>query len=989
MITGMIPANAAPVTPVEPVVVSETATQTQPTVVTAQDSGPSFPAPATSPFADVSTSQQFYAEMAWLAGAGVSTGWSEANGSKTYRALQAVNRDAMAAFMYRLSGSPGFVPPAESPFADVSTSQQFYKEMAWLASKGISTGWTEADGFTKTYRALQPVNRDAMAAFLYRLAGSPDYTPPAVSPFADVATSQQFYKEMAWLASTGISTGWTEANGSKTYRALQAVNRDAMAAFMYRFHLNTSPLTIANDHLMDGIAGVRYLEQLTGAGGFGSLVWNATGLPQGVTLSPTGVLSGSPAATGDYPVIVTATDDSGMTLSRTLSLNVPEAAPEECVGKPCEILVPQENTVHIPGDNIVAINRDPESNDITSVELTAIDVAVGQVLTLDPWANLESGAILNVNDVQMTAEGTLLVSVSATNLSAAYSEGTVHFTDEAAVATSLGESEALSTPFAAKEPVPAPKKIQCEGGATADLKGLSVTPDMKPSLYADWKPFFGGLHQLQANIEGSITVNLGAAVSGEGVCTVEGPEVKVTVPSGAGAIVMVAQPSLTFEVNGKLDLSTSVTLKCGSSYQWRDGQESRAATCGTEHEPLGLSSDSGIEATLTGAIDTRVTWVEIVGITGQINASVSAAYHPTEDPMAELKGRVGFELGACLICFFDGGPNVTIYSGTIYEKTIASWSTKPPAPGAPAAEVPPTVAPLKVLSTSLPSATVGKTYKIGLAAKGGTQPYTWTISQGTLPSGLALNSGTGIVSGVPTAVATAEITVTATDKQGVVASAPLTLVVNPTPPRGDKVLVYADGDEGYGIANVAKTLRAAGAEVVEATSLPADLSGYKSIWNPSRYGWSDADERRVASYVADGGAAYLTGERPCCEALNASVQNVLRHVLTDQNVVVGQMGDVQGTFSFNPAASNEITKVPNVLTTFDPDAPGAISGMDGVDARNVFARSESVAIGGVWAEGDMKTGRGRVVVLMDINYLEYDARTPIIQNIQHFLSKTP
>ncbi|MFJ4261362.1 Ig domain-containing protein [Paenarthrobacter nicotinovorans] len=988
MMFGTIPANATPEAPTDPADVSAASTETRPQVVS-QNTGPSFQAPATSPFADVSTSQQFYSEMAWLAGAGVSTGWSEANGSRTYRALQAVNRDAMAAFMYRLSGSPGFVPPAESPFADVSTSQQFYKEMAWLASTGISTGWTKADGVTKTYRALQPVNRDAMAAFLYRLAGSPDYSAPAASPFADIATSQQFYKEMAWLASSGISTGWTEADGSKTYRALQAVNRDAMAAFMYRFHQKTSPLTIANDHLMDGIAGVKYLEQLTGAGGFGTLAWSASGLPEGVTLSPTGTLSGSPVATGSFPVTVTATDTSGVTLSRILNLNVPEAAPEECAGKPCEILVPQENTVHVPGDNIVAINRDPDSNQIVSVELTAIEVLAGQVLTLDPWANLESGAILSVNDVQKTADGTLLVSVYTANLSAAYSEGTVHFTDGAAVATSVGGSEALATPFAAKEPAPGPKKIQCEGGATADLKGLSVTPDMKPSLYADWKPFFGGLHQLQANIEGSITVNLGAAVSGEGVCTLTGPEVKATIPSGAGAIVLTAQPSLKFEVNGKLDLSTSVTLKCGTSYQWRDGRESRSASCGTEHEPLGLSSDSGIDATLTGAIDTQVTWVEIVGITGQINASVSAGYHPTEDPMAELKGRVGFELGACLLCFFDGGPEVTIYSGTIYEKTIASWSSKPPAPGAPDAEVAPTVEPLKVLSTSLPSATVGKAYKAALAAKGGIQPYSWTITKVTLPSGLVLNAGTGVISGVPTAVATVEITAGVRDARGITASAPLTLEVKPTPPRGDKILVYSDGDEGYGIANVAKTLRDTGADVVEATTLPEDLSSFKSIWNPARYGWSEADEHRVADFIADGGAAYLTGERPCCEALNASVQNVLRQVLTDQNVVVGQIGEAQGSFTFNPAASNDITKVPNVLGTFEPDGPGAISGMAGVDARNVFARNDTVAVGGVWAEGDMKNGRGRVVVLMDINYLASDNRTPILQNIQHFLSKTP
>ncbi|MEG9249173.1 peroxidase family protein [Arthrobacter sp. Soc17.1.1.1] len=200
---------------------------------TAAAGAPAYTPPAVSPFADVTTSQQFYKEMAWLADRGISTGWIEADGTRTYRALQPVNRDAMAAFLYRAAGSPAYTPPAVSPFADVTTSQQFYKEMAWLADRGISTGWIEADG-TRTYRALQPVNRDAMAAFLYRAAGSPAYTPPAVSPFADVTTSQQFYKEMAWLADRGISTGWIEADGTRTYRALQPVNRDAMAAFLYR-----------------------------------------------------------------------------------------------------------------------------------------------------------------------------------------------------------------------------------------------------------------------------------------------------------------------------------------------------------------------------------------------------------------------------------------------------------------------------------------------------------------------------------------------------------------------------------------------------------------------------------------------------------------------------------------------------------------------------------------------------------------------------------
>lgn len=195
--------------------------------------GPDFTAPAKSPFKDVQTTQQFYKEMAWLADRKISTGWLEGDKSVTYRPLAPINRDAMAAFLYRMAGSPNFTPPAKSPFKDVLTTQQFYKEMAWLAQTGISSGWTEADG-SRTYRPLTPINRDAMAAFLFRLAGSPYDSDIQHPPFSDVRQGQQFYYEMAWMYHKQISKGWLEADGSYSYRALSPINRDAMAAFLYR-----------------------------------------------------------------------------------------------------------------------------------------------------------------------------------------------------------------------------------------------------------------------------------------------------------------------------------------------------------------------------------------------------------------------------------------------------------------------------------------------------------------------------------------------------------------------------------------------------------------------------------------------------------------------------------------------------------------------------------------------------------------------------------
>ncbi|MFF1252744.1 DUF1524 domain-containing protein [Pseudarthrobacter sp. NPDC058329] len=192
------------------------------------------PAPGPISFSDVDVRNQFHTEISWLAAQGISTGWVEPDGARTYRPLSPVNRDAMAAFLYRLAGKPEFSPPAVSPFADVNSSTQFYKEITWLAAKNISTGWLEPDG-RKTFRPLEPVNRDAMAAFLYRYDNYPSFQAPTTSPFVDVSTGNQFYQQISWLASKGISTGFPIGSGCYVFDPVRPVARDAMAAFMYRF----------------------------------------------------------------------------------------------------------------------------------------------------------------------------------------------------------------------------------------------------------------------------------------------------------------------------------------------------------------------------------------------------------------------------------------------------------------------------------------------------------------------------------------------------------------------------------------------------------------------------------------------------------------------------------------------------------------------------------------------------------------------------------
>ena len=188
------------------------------------------PEPVAWTFKDVSSSVAHSGDINWLASAGVSTGWAESDGTRTFRPYWNVARADMAAFLYRLAGSPGYTAPSTSPFKDVNPSTAHYKEICWLAEKGISEGWSVSGG--REFRPYASVARCDMAAFLYRLAGSPSYAVSG-SPFIDCGSKTPHYKEVCWLASTGVSAGW-DVSGGREFRSYTKVARADMAAFLHR-----------------------------------------------------------------------------------------------------------------------------------------------------------------------------------------------------------------------------------------------------------------------------------------------------------------------------------------------------------------------------------------------------------------------------------------------------------------------------------------------------------------------------------------------------------------------------------------------------------------------------------------------------------------------------------------------------------------------------------------------------------------------------------
>lgn len=69
----------------------------------------------------------------------------------------------------------------------------------------------------------------------------------------------------------------------------------------------------------------------------------------------------------------------------------------------------------------------------------------------------------------------------------------------------------------------------------------------------------------------------------------------------------------------------------------------------------------------------------------------------------------------------------------------------------------------QITTGSLPGGRVQQAYSATLAANGGVSPYTWRMTTGTLPTGLSLNTNSGVMSGTPSQTGNFAITVEVKD----------------------------------------------------------------------------------------------------------------------------------------------------------------------------------------------------------------------------------
>jgi hypothetical protein len=118
------------------------------------------------------------------------------------------------------------------------------------------------------------------------------------------------------------------------------------------------------------------------------------------------------------------------------------------------------------------------------------------------------------------------------------------------------------------------------------------------------------------------------------------------------------------------------------------------------------------------------------------------------------------------------------------------------------------VAPLTVTTASFTNGTQNVAYSATLAATGGTLPYTWSITSGSLPTGLTLTASTGAISGTPSGTGTSSFTVQVADANSLTATKSLSLTIN-TSSGGGIGLVQENAVQGSGVGSLSVAFSAA------------------------------------------------------------------------------------------------------------------------------------------------------------------------------------
>ena len=545
------------------------------------------------------------------------------------------------------------------------------------------------------------------------------------------------------LSTAGVISGTPTAAGTSNFTVQVADTSGAKATAPLTIAIGAG-LSIATASLPNGVVGILYSQPITASGGTGNYTWTvASGsLPPGLTLASTGTISGTPSTAGTSNFTLQVSDTSGAKTSGPFSITVgpgvtitTSSLPNGIAGTAySQTLAASGGTVpytwsvgagtlpsglSLSASGTISGTPSAAANATFTVQVAdslggkasaTFTIAIVQALTVTTPAGLATGAAQSPYSQSFTAAGGVPPYTWQ-------SSGTLPagLTFSASGTLSGTPTQVGTFPFSVK--VTDKAGSQASGSYSVVIaSGLAIaTPPVLPAAeagvaYGQTLQPVGGSPPYQwvvsaGSLPGGLSFSGGGLISG--------------IPAASGTFTFTAQVTdgnsnqatkqFTLPVNGALSIS-STTLPAGSTLSTYD----QTLTASGGQPPYSWSVTAGaLPAGLT-LQGTTGTLIGTPGATGNYNFTVTVTDSNGGTAQAQLA--------------------LTIAAGI---------SVTSPA--------------------SLPAGVTGVAYSFGLQASGGQAPYTWGISQGSLPGGLSLNAASGQIAGMPSVPGTFNFTVQVSD----------------------------------------------------------------------------------------------------------------------------------------------------------------------------------------------------------------------------------
>ena len=174
------------------------------------------------PFTDVSTSDWFYDDVAFVYENGLFSGTD----SRSFSPNASMTRAMLVTVLYRLEGEPTVT--GRSSFTDVRSGAYYEKSVIWAAANGVVKGTSAA-----TFAPEDAITREQIAAILYRYNGEA-VTGDLLSSFPDAdAVSGYAVEAMQWAVSRGLISGDPASDGTLWLRPRDGATRAQIAKILW------------------------------------------------------------------------------------------------------------------------------------------------------------------------------------------------------------------------------------------------------------------------------------------------------------------------------------------------------------------------------------------------------------------------------------------------------------------------------------------------------------------------------------------------------------------------------------------------------------------------------------------------------------------------------------------------------------------------------------------------------------------------------------